>query len=637
MNRFIPLLFASIALVCQISCSDNGDGESSFDVDFVVPESVTIAPEENTIAFRVRFSKSPEESDVIVLESSGKSFDCRIVAVSKSNFTIQLADGISAGVYGVSIRRGKTVKEMGTMFLIVSAAEIKPDAGSTVYGIVTCDGKGLEGVVVSDGFEVVKTDADGVYQLKSAKELGYVFVSLPSGYEAACVGSQPKIHYTLKTAASVPERVDFSLTNAGDQSDHVMLALGDLHLANRGVNSNNDLNQYLQFVSDINTYIAANSGRKVYALTLGDISWDIYWESKGFDLNKALEYLNKINSIPVFNTIGNHDHACLSGVIGDMDCARFWREIIAPTYYSFNIGDVHYVVLDDIVANNTGTGTSDSRVHIPDLSDDNINWLKKDLSFVPKSKSVVLALHAPLYSLPSADQTAIAAAVNGYKNVQVISGHTHKMNNSVAATHFEHNSGAVCATWWWTGKYFPGVNIGQDGAPGGYQIFDVSGTDFKWAFKPTGKDTEIQFRTYDRNQIAITADKYMDASAADTYKAAFNKLASSWSSASSDNEVYINVWNYDPQWKIEVTENGTRLDATRVTLCDPLHLITYSAPAMKSTTDPTFKTSSTNHIWKVKASSANSTLEVKVTDRFGNVYTELMKRPKTFSVETYKF
>lgn len=636
MNQFIKLLFAFIAVLLQISCSDseNGNGKGVFDVDFVVPESVTLTPEENTLTFRVRFAKSPEETDIIVLETAGKSHDCPITAVSEKNFTIDLYDGLKAGSHTVSIKRGSRVKEMGVMNVIISTSEIKPESGSTVYGIVTCDGKGLKDVVVSDGYAFALTDAEGVYQLKSDKRLGYVFVSLPSGYEATCIGSQPKIYYTLKADAKVAERVDFTLVESGDQSDHVLLAIGDLHLANRGSSSNNDMNQYLQFVSDINAYIAANSGRKVYALTLGDITWDIYWESKGFGLDKAIEYLNKINSIPVFNTIGNHDHACLSGVVGDIDCARYWREIVAPTYYSFNIGDVHYVVLDDIVADNPGDG---SRAHSNNLTDDIINWLKKDLSYIPKSKSVVLAMHAPLYSLPADDQAAVALAISGYTNAQVISGHSHKVNNSVAATHFEHNSGAACATWWWTGKYYPGVNIGQDGAPGGYQVFEVSGTDFKWAFKPTGGDTDFQFRTYDRNQISITADKYMDSSAGSTYKEAFNELASSWSSKSTENEVYINVWNYDPQWKIEVTENGNKLNVTKVSLCDPLHLITYSAPAMKGTAKPTFMTTATSHIWKVKASSATSTLEVKVTDRFGNVYTESMKRPKTFSVDTYKF
>ena len=451
MNQFIKLLFAFIAVLLQISCSDseNGNGKGVFDVDFVVPESVTLTPEENTLTFRVRFAKSPEETDIIVLETAGKSHDCPITAVSEKNFTIDLYDGLKAGSHTVSIKRGSRVKEMGVMNVIISTSEIKPESGSTVYGIVTCGGKGLKDVVVSDGYAFALTDAEGVYQLESDKRLGYVFVSLPSGYEATCVGSQPKIHYTLKADAKVPERVDFTLVESGDQSDHVLLAIGDLHLANRGSNSNNDMNQYLQFVSDINAYIAANSGRKVYALTLGDITWDIYWESKGFGLDKAIEYLNKINSIPVFNTIGNHDHACLSGVVGDIDCARYWREIVAPTYYSFNIGDVHYVVLDDIVADNPGDG---SRAHSNNLTDDIINWLKKDLSYIPKSKSVVLAMHAPLYSLPADDQAAVALAISGYTNAQVISGHSHKVNNSVAATHFEHNSGAACATWWCSGR-----------------------------------------------------------------------------------------------------------------------------------------------------------------------------------------
>ena len=50
----------------------------------------------------------------------------------------------------------------------------------------------------------------------------------------------------------------------------------------------------------------------------------------------------------------------------------------------------------------------------------------------------------------------------------------------------------------------------------------------------------------------------------------------------------------------------------------------------------TFLTDNNYHMFKVTASSATSTLDIKVTDRFGNVYTESMKRPKAFEPETYK-
>ena len=44
--------------------------------------------------------------------------------------------------------------------------EIKPDEGITLYGLVSdSEGNPLEGVVVSDGYSVVATDAKGVYQI----------------------------------------------------------------------------------------------------------------------------------------------------------------------------------------------------------------------------------------------------------------------------------------------------------------------------------------------------------------------------------------------------------------------------------------------------------------------------------------
>ncbi len=42
-------------------------------------------------------------------------------------------------------------------------------------------------------------------------------------------------------------------------------------------------------------------------------------------------------------------------------------------------------------------------------------------------------------------------------------------------------------------------------------------------------------------------------------------------------------------------------------------------------------------MFKVTASSATSTLDIKVTDRVGNVYTETMNRPKAFTTDQYKF
>ena len=56
-------------------------------------------------------------------------------------------------------------------------------AANNVSGTITCDGHGIAGVPVSDGYEVVLTDAHGFYTMSSSKLNGYVFYTLPGGYE----------------------------------------------------------------------------------------------------------------------------------------------------------------------------------------------------------------------------------------------------------------------------------------------------------------------------------------------------------------------------------------------------------------------------------------------------------------------
>ena len=236
------------------------------------------------------------------------------------------------------------------------------------------------------------------------------------------------------------------------------------------------------------------------------------------------------------------------------------------------------------------------------------------------------------------DANALVNILKSYDQVQFFTGHTHKMYNidNSGTTHvFEHNAGAVCATWWWSANQTPGIHIAQDGAPGGYSIVDVTGNTFKWKFKGTGRDINHQFRSYDRNQIALTAETWTP-SASSANITSWNSYAKDWSATSTANYVYINVWNYDPSWKVEVTENGRALSVTRVTIKDPLHLIAYTAKRLNANKSNSFPTSDNNHTFRVQASTPTSTLEIRVTDRFGNVYTETMTRPKNFNASVYK-
>ena len=631
-------LLAVLSAIAFISCAEKPE-DASFDVQFSVPATMSVNYDATEMEFRVMFGKAPLKSDIVIIgDPTGKLHNCAITSVSEKSFKIAVYDNLVSGIHNVYIQRGSQKKLMGSMELTVTYAsnpeggeEIKVKEGNNVYGVVSCGGKGIADVVVSDGFEVVKTDADGVYQFKSNKTHGYVFVSVPSGYEAPSEGVMPKFHQHFTKAKPEVERIDFPLVEAVGQDNHTMLVFGDIHLANR----TSDARQFTEFTTDVNEYLTANPGKKTYALTLGDMTWELYWVSNKYSFDEYVRDINKIKGIQVFNTIGNHDHEMAKGVVGDFDTVIKYKKTIAPTYYSFNIGKVHYIVLDDINCKNTGAGDSGSRVYDDFVVQEQLDWLKKDLSFVSTSTPLVITMHAPLYNDSqngSLNNTSAFEEIVKPYTTHVWTGHTHKMYNVDKTSSnkiFEHNAGAVCATWWWTGHWTSGLHLAQDGAPGGYSVINVSGTDFKWKFKGTGRDADYQFRTYDRNEIALTGDAYV-ASGKD--KAKFEEAVGDWKNVDKGNYVYINVWNYDPKWEISVTENGTSLKVERVSAKDPLHLIAYNGQS------PTggFGTSVTKHLFRVQASSATSTLEIKVTDRFGNVYTESMKRPKAFSLKAYK-
>ena len=608
-----------------------------------IPENVTVDAGTMEISFRIVAGMAPEQTDKLVLEGKEGNTECGFNSVTDRYVYATLPPNFISGTYKVYVSRGDQKKYMGETVILIdhsSSDDIEIEDGQNLYGKVLCNGAPVENVVVSDGEEVVKTDAEGVYRITSAKTNGYVFISTPSGYTVNSTGILPNFYRTLNTDAATRERVDFNLVEDPGQENHTILVFGDMHLADR---SNDDRQQFSKFTSEINSYLIANGGRNTYAITLGDMTWDLYWYTNNYCFAEYLNDINVIKGLTVWHTIGNHDHDMEAA--GDFDTVEKYKNSIAPTYYSFNIGKVHYIVLDNILCTNDGTG---SRTYEASVTDEQIEWLKKDLSYVSTETPLVISMHAPLYTsygvynLGSSSRK-IADAVSQYSEVHFLTGHTHKMYNTdrlSTSNIFEHNAGAVCATWWWSAAHTPGVHIGQDGAPGGYTIMDVDGTDFKWQYKGTGTPDTHQFRTYDRNQISITAEKYIpDAYASN--KTRFNNYAEDWAAVSNSNEVYINVWNYDPSWKIEVTENGQPLEWTKVRIKDPLHLIAYTAPAMSSSTKdvtPTFPTNSDNaHMFKVQASGPNTTLEIKITDRFRNTYTETMTRPKAFNAEQYKF
>ncbi len=648
------LLLALIAVSQLFACGGSDDEKTpadNFDVQFTVPGSVDVT-EGGECTFAVSGGgKSPLTTDTFILESdAGISYVCPIVNTSSDSFTVRLADGCETGYYKVFVKRDARKKSFGRIYInIVEDIDFKPDAGTTVYGIVSSAGVGVENVVVSDGAEVTVTNEKGIYQLKSAKKWGYVFISVPSGYEVPSVGVLPQFHRALKNSADVVERADFKLEKVDGQDSYKIFMLGDMHLANR----TGDLGQFAQFTSDLTDYMTRHKGEKMYALTLGDMTWDLYWYSNSYYFPQYLNTVNsQIKNLQIFHTMGNHDNDFQTR--SDYDAAVKYVDQICPTYYSFNIGKVHYVVMDDIDCSSYDGSTS--RNYVKSLSAEQLDWLAKDLSHVAKTTPVVVAMHVQVFYPTTSgfkidhdpvNTLRLFDILDGY-TVRFVTGHTHKLFNVtpdapiVDGHNFrEYNSGSVCASWWWSGNLTPGIHIGTDGTPGGYGIWDVTGTDFQCLYKSTGWPEEYQFRSYDLNNVHFSmADvPLMPSDISASVKNAYMQYVNAYPQ-NNDNEVLINIWNWNSDWTLSVVDEKRKtLPYTEVWAYDPLHIAALSVKRFnnaKLTQTPSFITDKFTHFFKVKADDADTDLVITVKDEFGNEWTENMQRPKAFSTDAYR-
>ncbi|MGN0191389.1 MAG: calcineurin-like phosphoesterase C-terminal domain-containing protein, partial [Candidatus Cryptobacteroides sp.] len=484
------------------------------------------------------------------------------------------------------------------------------------------------------------TASDGTYQLSSEKKAGHVFISVPSSYTVARNGVLPQFWNKLQYEASVAERSDFQLLRDPGQDNHTILFLGDTQF----LKGEADLKQFKTVADDVNGYIRNHPSEKIYGVTLGDMTWDYYWYERSFGLNEYLGQINQIEGICIFHCIGNHDTDM--NAVGNWAAKEPYREILGPTSYSFNIGQVHYIVLDDFIS--TNGGTKESRGCELGLSEETALWLQNDLSYVDKETPVVVVGHMPLYTKTgseSSDATRIIRAYLAGYNVRFISAHTHYMYNVKKESDFnERNSGTICTDFWssghqsWSDGYGRGLLVSVDGSPGGYRITKFKGTSHSTRYKAVGYPESYQFRVYDRNSIDLDSSKWIP-NAGTNHKAAFEEYTSAYK-ANSGNYIYVNIWDWASDWTLQITEEGRELEVEEYSGYDPLYLATGAVARCNKEDSGEFTLSpapqkGTGHLFRAKASSATSTVVVTATDPYGNTYTQTVARPKAFTYDQY--
>lgn len=554
----------------------------------------------------------------------------------------------------------KTIYKLSIAVLLAFAVPIistakktkKTTPLATVCGVVTDnENKPIPGVVVSDGVEVVTTDAEGRYSMTSRKENGWVFVSVPSGYEAPRKKAIPVFWAFLTKPADIPETHDFSLTPV-DNKEFVLLNVSDMHLSNQHC----DKEQFCSyFLPAVKREIEKADGKPVYTYNLGDMSFDMFWYKQNYAIEDYKKTLDVIDyPTPIFHVVGNHDNDGAVAVGDSTDFASVQRYVrtLGPNYYSFNIGDVHFVSLDNIIyLNEPGgkifPGINGARNYIRRVTDQQREWLRKDLEKVKNKKApVIVGMHAPVFKYKGTSDKVeswmsepeyseeLADCFNDFENVHFVTGHIHYNSTTYARPNIiDHNIGAVSGLWWEPlGKYDQVQPICPDGAPIGMTVFDISGDSIKsWHYQPLLEDNKLSFRSYDMNSV-----KAMIAENPDWQKFITNYPKRDLTRL-EDNVIYINVFDWAPDWKITVTEDGKEINVENKILEDPLLTYTYYLPktTLENKYPEKINSKLQRHMFKAIASSPTSTVTITVTDRFGNTSTETMTRPKPFNASSH--
>lgn len=466
-------------------------------------------------------------------------------------------------------------------------------AGSDTYGYVTdAEGNPVAGVVVSDGYTCTETDQTGQYGLKRNPDARFIFYSLPSEFRVE-VSSLTGLPLFYKPVNAATNRYDFTLTRLpAVETKFTLFAIGDPQV--------NDMDHVYRFkqetVADISAY-AAKSSDPVYAVALGDLvnnKWQLI-------PNMVFAMQDTKVGMPVFQTIGNHDHDYT--MKDDVTAVRTYETYCGPTNYSFNRGDVHIVSMDNVLHNLEASDNYNGG-----FSQAQFEWLQQDLSYVSRDKMVVFCVHIPFRKGSASGGSNMntdkyynetLSLLAEFKSATILSAHTHSninyIHNVDGKEIYEHITGTTCGAWWKS-------TVCTEGTPNGYGVYSIDGTAIKdWIYKPVKYDDTFQIRLY------RGTDKFPGGKK----DYAFSKTGKG--------QIVANVWNADPSWVVNVYENGS-LSGQMTSYSDrDAWTVAYHVGELGGSSS---YDKSTDHLYFYTLKDAAAEVKVEAIDRFGRKYTQ---------------
>jgi hypothetical protein len=469
--------------------------------------------------------------------------------------------------------------------------------------------EGLPDIKVSNGRQIVKTDAQGKYSIPVTDDT-IVFVIKPRNWMTPLTEHNlPKFYYVHKPKGSpdsrfpgvlptgpLPESIDFPLTPHQEPDSFKALFFGDTQPR--------DIKEVEYIAHDVvEQVIAENAHDASFGVTLGDIVFDDLSVMK--PLNQAIALIG----IPWYNVIGNHDMNYDSP--DDEQSDETFESIYGPAYYSFDHGTVHFMVVDDVVWH--GPKDGEKGKYTAGLGPKQMEFIRNDLAMIPENQLVVLMMHIPLVEVE--DRQELYRLIEKRPFALSISAHTHYMEHVFIGKedgwmgpepHHHVINVTACGSWWSGAADERGIPHAtmSDGGPNGYSIFTFDGTNYDIEFRGASRPASYQ--------MLIDAPERVVANQTDA------------------TTVVANVFGASEKWKVEMRltadmpwmamENGRMADPYFSRLKELEKAPT--PPPGRALPSPQLS----NHIWKVKLPAGlqpgGYKIEVQATDPKGKVVTD---------------
>ena len=400
-------------------------------------------------------------------------------------------------------------------FLLLPHSALAANATGQVFldsnknGSLDAGERGIAGVRVSNGLDVVTTNDEGRYTLP-VDEQSIIFITKPRDYAIPVNAHMlPQFYYIPQPAGSpagmryegiaptgpLPEQIDFPLIERQESAQFEAILFADPQPQTQ---------RELDYIRD-DVVAELIDTQAAFGITLGDILYD--------DLSMFPRYNALIAQIgiPWYNVPGNHELNFEAD--SDEYSLETFKKFFGPPYYAFEYADALFVVLDNI--DYQGNGKADpgdvrgNGGYEARISKRQLRWLEKELEFVDKDRLVFVATHAPLGSEVTSSATdnrrGLFQLLSGRPNLYSVAGHTHTNNHLYFGEEdgfdgpgtFHHHVLATVSGSWWSGPFDErGIAISdqRDGTPNGYHILEVDSTDLVVRYKGAGKPADQQMR-----------------------------------------------------------------------------------------------------------------------------------------------